>query len=212
MTTCNTCYHPRCGYTRCKASRTPCPTCQQTNTSTPATPGTDIPSANLHQRGLHFVESITGMGSIPKRAEMDHEDTDSQTDPNIRFQMVVRGRSNKNQQTRAQALLTLSVDKMVKSLQHQQDIILIPRDWWPSLQDTLGPEEPGWWYTVSSDMWYQGCRSCKKRLGKDHQDAKRCPKCPGKISKRKNSVLKKTQVKSKRVHSESTIEWVQGPD
>ena len=97
---------------------------------------------------------------------------------------------------------------MVKSLQHQQDIILIPRDWWSDLQDTKGPEEPGWWYTVSRDMWYQGCRSCKKRLGKDHQDAKRCPKCPKKISKRKNSGPKKTQGKSQRVCSGSTNDRV----
>ena len=55
-------------------------------------------------------------------------------------------------------------------------------------------------------MWYQGCRSCKKRLGKDHQDAKRCPKCPGKISKRKNSVPKKTQGKPQRVCSRPTID------
>ncbi len=80
-------------------------------------------------KGLCFVESITGMGSNPKRTEMDHEDTDPQTDPNICFQVVVRGWSNENQQTRAQTLLTLSVDKMVKSLQHQKDIILIPRHW-----------------------------------------------------------------------------------
>ena len=158
MAICNTCHHPRCGYASCNASKTPCPTCQETNTSTPATPGTDIPSANLHVKGLHFVDRITGMGLDPKRTEMDHED-----------------------------------DKMVKSLQHRQDIILIPRHWWSALQNTLGPEEPGWWYTVSSDMWYQGCQSCKRRLGKDHQDATRCPKCPAKISKRKNSGSKNTQ-------------------
>jgi hypothetical protein len=161
MAICIISYHPRCSYTRYNASRTPFPTCQETNTLTPATPGTDIPSANSHVKCLHFVERITGMGSNPKRTEMDHGDTDLQTDPNVRFRVVVRGWSNGNQLTRAQALLTLSVDKMEKSLQHREDIILIPTDWWPALQDTLGPEEPGWWYTVSSDMWYQGCQSCK---------------------------------------------------
>ena len=35
----------------------------------------------------------------------------------------------------------------------------------------------------------------RRRLGKDHQDATRCPRCPAKISKRKNSDSKKTQVK-----------------
>jgi hypothetical protein len=34
------------------------------------------------------------MESNPKKREMDHEDTDPQTDPNIRFQVVVRGWSN----------------------------------------------------------------------------------------------------------------------
>jgi hypothetical protein len=70
------------------------------NTSIPTTPGIDIPSDNLHVKDLLFVELITGMGW-----------------------------SNENQETRVQALLTLSVDKMVKSLQHRQDIILIPRHW-----------------------------------------------------------------------------------
>jgi hypothetical protein len=84
------------------------------------------------------------MGSNLKRTEMDLEDTDPQTDPNIWFQVVVRGWSNKNQQTRARTLLALSVDKMVKSLQLQQDMILIPKHWWTALQDTLGTEETGW--------------------------------------------------------------------
>jgi hypothetical protein len=35
----------------------------------------------------------------------------------------------------------------------------------------------------------------RRRLDKDHQDATRCPRCPAKISKRKNSDSKKTQVK-----------------
>ena len=48
---------------------------------------------------------------------MEDEDTDPQMDPNIRFQVVVRGWSNKNQQTRATTLLTLSNGTMVKSLQ-----------------------------------------------------------------------------------------------
>ncbi len=37
--------------------------------------------------------------------------------------------SNKNQKTRAETLLVLPIGKMVKSLQHHQDILLIPRDW-----------------------------------------------------------------------------------
>jgi hypothetical protein len=45
---------------------------------------------------------------------------------------------------------------------------------------------------------------CRNRLGKDHQDAKRYPKCPAKISKRKRSGSKKTQGKSQKGRSEST--------
>ena len=98
MAICNTCHHPRCGYTHCNASKTSCPTCHETNIPTPVTPGTDMLSANLHHKGLHFVEHITGMGSNPKSIEMDLEEIDPQTDPNIRFRVVVQGWSNKNQQ------------------------------------------------------------------------------------------------------------------
>jgi hypothetical protein len=114
---------------------------------------------------------------------MDLEDTDPQKDPNIRFQVVIRGWSNENQQTRARTLLALSVDKMVNSLQRQEDIILIPRHWWSVLQNTLGPEVSGWWYTVSKDIYFQEYRSCERRLDKDHQDVTRCPRCPVKISR-----------------------------
>jgi hypothetical protein len=73
------------------------------------------------------------MGSYPRRAEMEDDDIDPQTDPNIRFQVVVRGWSNKNQQTRAETLLILPDGRMVKSLQNHQDILLIPRDLWSIL-------------------------------------------------------------------------------
>ena len=140
---------------------------------TPDTLEIDIPSANLHVKGLYFVERISGVGSNPRRTEMEDENTDPQTDPNIRFQVVVRGWSDLKQQTRAKTLLALPDEKMVKSLQNHRDILLIPRYWWPDLYNTLGPEEPGWWYTVSSEMWYQGCSSCRNRIAKDHQDADR---------------------------------------
>ena len=109
-------------------NRSECSTCQ-INTRAPDTLGNDIPSANLHVKGLHFVERITGVGSNPRRAAMEEDNTDPQTDPNIRFQVVVRGWSDQNQQTRAKTLLALPTDKMVTSLQHHQDILLIPRDW-----------------------------------------------------------------------------------
>jgi hypothetical protein len=42
------------------------------------TPGTNIPSANMHKRGIHFVESIAGLGSNPKGPEMDLDEMDPQ--------------------------------------------------------------------------------------------------------------------------------------
>jgi hypothetical protein len=53
-------------------------------------------------------------------------------------------------------------------------------------------------------MWYQGCSSCKNRIGKDHQDTNRCPKCPAKIKKRKNPDSKKTQGKNQKGRVEQT--------
>jgi hypothetical protein len=85
---------------------------------------------------------------------------------------------------------------MVKSLQHHRDILLIPRSWWPHLHNTLEQDEPGWWYTVSKDMGYQGCKSCKNRIGKDHQDAERCRECPAKVER--TQPRRKTKAKSKR--------------
>ena len=50
---------------------------------------------------------------------MDLEEIDPQTDPNIRFRVVVRGWSNKNQQTRPRSLLALSNGKMANTLRRQ---------------------------------------------------------------------------------------------
>jgi hypothetical protein len=198
IATCSTCYRPKCGIKSCKASKDPCPTCQEINTPTPDTLEIDIPSVNLHVKGLDFVERISGVRSNLRRTEMEDENTDPQTDPDIQFQVRVKGWSDLKQQTRAKTLLTLSDEKMVKSLQHHRDIILIPRSWWLDLHNTLGQEEPGWWYTVSNEMWYQGCSTCKNRIGKDHQDADRCPECPLKVSKRKKPGSKKNQGKNQK--------------
>ena len=145
MAACNTCYRPRCSIKSCNVSKNPCPTCQEINIPTPDTLERDTPSANLHIKGLDFVERISGVRLNPRRTEMKDENTDPQTDPNIRFQVVVRGWSELKQQTRTKTLLALPTEKMVKALQLRQDILLIPRDWWPDPHNTLGPEEPGWW-------------------------------------------------------------------
>ena len=65
------------------------------------------------------------------------ENTNPQTDSNIRFQVAIRGWSDRNHQTRAETLLALSTEKMVKALQIRQDILLIPREWWSDPHNTL---------------------------------------------------------------------------
>ena len=180
MATCSTCYRPKCGRDFCKASSDPCPTCQEINTPTPDTLEIDIPSANLHVMGLDFVERISGVRMIPRSTEMEDENTDPQTDPDIQFQVRIKGWSDLKQQNRAETLLTLSDQKMVKSLQHHRDILLIPRSWWPHLHNTLEQDEPGWWYTVSKEMGYQGCNSCRNRMGGSHQTPQTAKKTTGK--------------------------------
>jgi hypothetical protein len=54
-------------------------TCHGTNTSTPITSETNIPSANMHQRGKHCVKNIPGLGSKLKCKEMDLDERDPQT-------------------------------------------------------------------------------------------------------------------------------------
>ena len=94
MATCSTCYRPKCGRDFCKASNDPCPTCQEINTPTPDTREIDIPSVNLHVMGLDFVERISGVRMIPRSTEMEDENTDPQTDPDIQFQVRVKGWSD----------------------------------------------------------------------------------------------------------------------
>ena len=90
---------------------------------------TDIPSVNLHVMGLDFVERISGVRMIPRSTEMEDENTDPQTDPDIQFQVRVKGWSDLIQQNRVKTLLTLSDKKMVKSIQNHRDILLVPRPW-----------------------------------------------------------------------------------
>ena len=46
-------------------------------------------------------------------------------------------------------------EKMSKELRNKQDIMLIPEHWWSEAKDTLGSEEPGWWYTVSDVIYFK---------------------------------------------------------
>ncbi len=49
---------------------------------------------------------------------------------------------------------------------NQTTLLLIPRDWWPALQDTLGPEEPGWWYKRK----YTGSKKAPGKSQKKHPE------------------------------------------
>jgi len=53
-------------------------------------------------------------------------------------------------------------------------------------------------------MGYQGCNSCRNRIGEDHQDAERCSECPAKVKKRKKSGSKKNQGKIQKELPEQT--------
>jgi hypothetical protein len=53
-----------------------------------------------------FVEHISGVRMIPRSTEMEDENTDPQTDPDIQFQVRVKGWSDLIQQNRAKTLLT----------------------------------------------------------------------------------------------------------
>ena len=66
----------------------------------------------------------------------------------IRFRASVRGWNNKTHQSRAQTLLGKTDKQMVTILRNDQDILLIPRKWWPDKTGSLESEDPGWWYTV----------------------------------------------------------------
>jgi hypothetical protein len=123
-------------------------------------------SLNLHAVGLHFVESITGIGEIPAvDPALSEEEEQPLTD--IRFRASVRGWTNEAHWARAQTLLDKTDTRMATMLQRDKDIILIPRDWWQDKAGSLEPEDPGWWYTVNEPVKFRECRVCIKRRGDD---------------------------------------------
>jgi hypothetical protein len=56
---------------------------------------------------------------------------------------------------------------MVTILQRDEDIIIIPRDWWKDNAESLEPEDLGWWYTVNKPVKFHEYRVCTKRRGDD---------------------------------------------
>ena len=56
---------------------------------------------------------------------------------------------------------------MTAALQSTKDIILLTRDWWSDKTESLEPEDPGWWYTVTKTVKFRECEVCKRRRGDD---------------------------------------------
>ena len=124
------------------------------------------PSLNLHAVGRHFAENITGIEEIPGvDPELSEEEEQPMTD--IRFRASVRGWNNKTHQSRAQTLLGKTDKQMVTILRNDQDILLIPRKWWPDKAGSLESEDPGWWYTVTEPVKFRVCEVCTDRRGND---------------------------------------------
>ena len=123
-------------------------------------------SLNLHTVGRHFVENITGIEEIPGvDPELSEEEEQPLTD--IRFRASVRGWNKKTHQSRTQTLLDKTDKQMVTMLRNDQDILLIPRKWWPDRTGSLEPEDPGWWYTVTEPVKFRVCEVCTDRRGND---------------------------------------------
>ena len=97
----------------------------------------------------------------------------------MRFKAVIRGWSHQAQQLRATALLSLNDISLVRKMQENHDLILLPAGWWSSAVDTLDPDELGWWYRVSEPIRFRECKACGKRIGEDMPVKHRgCSKCP----------------------------------
>jgi hypothetical protein len=56
---------------------------------------------------------------------------------------------------------------MTTALRNNKDIFLIPRAWWSNKTESLDPEDPGWWYTITKAIRFRECRTCERRRGDD---------------------------------------------
>jgi hypothetical protein len=94
-------------------------------------------------------------------------------------------------------LLSLQNESLVRRMRENQDLILLPANWWPGVMNTLEPNESGWWYKVSDPIRFRECKACTKRIGEDVQtghkmpDTGICPKCPIKKPQHPHSTRKK---------------------
>ncbi len=98
--------------------------------------------------GEIFIEVVTEVAYDPVVAE--ESDQIRVEDPihlvqDMRFKAAIRGWSHQDQQLRATALLNLNDISLVREMQENRDLILLPVEWWPSEVDTIDPDESGWW-------------------------------------------------------------------
>jgi hypothetical protein len=118
----------------------PSPSSEQGRTTGPAT----TLSANLHQVGEHFIEAISEVesGSLVEGVVPDRTEDPNQLIQNIRFKATIRGWSHQAHQHRVTALLSLQNEPLVRRMRENQDLILLPANWWQLAMDTLEPNDP----------------------------------------------------------------------
>jgi hypothetical protein len=99
--------------------------------------------------------------SSPEREE--HPVTDT------RFRASVRGWINKTHQYHTQTPQDMWDERMTATLERDQDIILIPRDWLKDKTESLEQVDLGWWYTVNKAVQEPVKTVGKRAAGKGKQ-------------------------------------------
>ena len=162
----------------CTASHETCSTCHTTPTRMEPIPYLQPTKGkrelvektlNLNSVGRHFVESITAIEETQVEAPAGQATSTREERPStdLRFRASIRGWSNGAHLVRAESLLVMKDTPMTAALQNNRDILLIPKDWWPNKTESLDPEDPGWWYTITKAIKFLECRICERRRGDD---------------------------------------------
>ncbi len=133
---CLECGSPRCSFSFYSDFLKPCTTCQVIPPSCSQEQdnhrGPTQPSINTHQVGELFIEAITEVAYDPVVAEAsDHDRTE---DPihlaqDMRFKTGIRGWSHQAQHLRSTVLLSLNDISLVREMQENHDLILLPSVW-----------------------------------------------------------------------------------
>jgi len=176
--TCSRCGQSRCSVWDCTASHEACSTCRTAPTRMERSPHRQptlgkrkhmVTTFNLNSVGRHFIESIKDFEDTQTDAPTGRAISSGEERPltDLRFKASIRGWSHKTHITRAEALLALQDQPMTAALRNNKDILLIPRAWWLNKTESLDPEDPGWWYTVTKAIRFRECRTCERRRGDD---------------------------------------------